>query len=379
MPTKNPKKAATKPKTAAAPAANASLPFVSVLTPTYNRRRFLPLAIQMFKAQTYPQDRMEWIILDDGTDKVGDIFAASGLKNVRYYALDTKLPIGAKRNRVNELARGDICVAWDDDDYYPPDRVKTAVRRLRSVPNRRVPVTGASQMYLYYTDRHEIWNIGPYNPNHCTNGTMAYWRSYFKDHRYDDTAEKAEERKFMDDWKTPVIQQTPEETILVICHSKNTFDKRKLLQSTNPTMKKLSIKLRSIVKDKKIADFYQSLKADFSAEEATDVSGASSSISEEELPPIVAMDSAVPPTPVVPTHASDAEEISATEVPSLVVEDVETPVSLTGQMPSQSSSESAPPHPELPPQPSSEATPSHQPPLPDPIPEPVPVSPTSTS
>jgi hypothetical protein len=309
MPPKSKKSAVGGAGTAPVPAANAALPFVSVLTPTYNRRKFIPLAIQMFKAQTYPQDRMEWVILDDGTDKVGDLFAASGLTNVRYHALDTKLPIGAKRNRVNELARGDICVAWDDDDFYPPDRVKNSVRKLRSVPNRRVPVAGSSQMYLYYTDRDEIWNIGPYNPNHCTNGTMAYWRSYFKDHRYDDTAEKAEERVFMDDWKTPVLQQTPEETMLVICHTKNTFDKRKLLETTNPTMKKLSIKMRNFVKDKKIADFYLALKGDFTEESKV-------------TPPVV---SEADLNPVLEFPAGKEAERPVAATPSLVVEEVESP------------------------------------------------------
>jgi glycosyltransferase involved in cell wall biosynthesis len=330
-----PKKSTAKTTTAAVPAANAALPFVSVLTPTYNRRKFIPLAIQMFKAQTYPQDRMEWIILDDGTDKVGDIFAASGLKNVRYYPSDTKLPIGGKRNRINELARGDICVAWDDDDYYPPDRVKNAVRKLRSVPNRRVPVTGASQMYLYYADRNEIWNIGPYNPNHCTNGTMAYWRSYFKDHRYEDTAEKAEERVFMDNWKTSVIQQTPEETMLVICHSKNTFDKRVLLEKSNPTMKKLSIKLRNFVRDKKIADFYLALKDDFKDDVTAAAAAVTPVYSEKDLNPALefvdtAMTMEMPSAPQlsateVATPMPLEVAIPAPPVPALVVEEIAAP------------------------------------------------------
>ena len=60
-------------------------PFVSVVTPTYNRRRFIPTLIKLYKAQTYPKDRMEWIILDDGTDKVGDLFAeaAKTIPNIR--------------------------------------------------------------------------------------------------------------------------------------------------------------------------------------------------------------------------------------------------------------------------------------------------------
>ena len=240
-------------------------PFVSVLTPTYNRRKFIPTAIACFKAQDYPKDRMEWIILDDGTDKVGDLFAAAGLTNVRYVALPEgmKLPIGAKRNRLNELAKGDIVVCWDDDDYYPPERVKKAVHKLRSVPGRKVEVVGSSLLHLYFTDRDEIWSIGPYAQNHCTNGTMAYWRSYFGPNRYDDTAEKAEERQFMQDWKTPVLQLKSEETIVVICHAHNTYDKRKMFEQKNPNFKKLSIKLKYLVRDKACREFYSELAKDY--------------------------------------------------------------------------------------------------------------------
>jgi glycosyltransferase involved in cell wall biosynthesis len=270
---------AAKPKAVA----NDSMPFVSVLTPTYNRRLFIPAAIRCFRNQTYPQDRMEWIILDDGTDKVKDLFDAAnaaGVPNIRYYALPDgeKLPIGAKRNRINELATGDICVCWDDDDYYPPERVRKAVTKLRSSPGYKVPVVGSSQLYLYFTDRDEIWSIGPYNPNHCTNGTMAYWRSYFKDHRYDDTAEKAEEAKFMDNWKTPVFQLKPEDTMLVLCHAYNTFDKRKLLQQKNPGLKKVDANMRFLVKDKYLRDFYLGLSRDYKEK---DEAVASSAITEQ--------------------------------------------------------------------------------------------------
>lgn len=253
-----------------------SYPFVSVLTPTANRRKFIPAAITCFKNQTYPQNRMEWIVVDDGTDKVKDLFDAAGLPNVRYIALPEgeKLPIGAKRNRMNDLATGEICVAWDDDDYYPPDRIRKAVTKLRSSPGQRVPVVGSSQLYLYFTDRDEIWSIGPYNQNHCTNGTMAYWRSYAKTHRYDDTATKAEEKQFMDDWKTPVHQMKPEDTMLVLCHAHNTFDKRELLKQNNPMLRKASVKMSQLVKDKSLRAFYLGLAADYRAKDAAAASSS---------------------------------------------------------------------------------------------------------
>ena len=49
-------------------------PFVSVCTPTYNRRQFIPQLIKCFQNQNYPKQLMEWIVVDDGEDSVEDLF-----------------------------------------------------------------------------------------------------------------------------------------------------------------------------------------------------------------------------------------------------------------------------------------------------------------
>lgn len=45
-------------------------PLISCVLPTYNRRRFIPLAPQCFLSQDYPDK--ELLLLDDGTDPVGE-------------------------------------------------------------------------------------------------------------------------------------------------------------------------------------------------------------------------------------------------------------------------------------------------------------------
>jgi cellulose synthase/poly-beta-1,6-N-acetylglucosamine synthase-like glycosyltransferase len=50
-----------------------NMPFVSVCTPTFNRRPFISGMIKCFDHQTYPKSRIEWIIIDDGTDKIEDL------------------------------------------------------------------------------------------------------------------------------------------------------------------------------------------------------------------------------------------------------------------------------------------------------------------
>ena len=209
---------------------------VSVVTPTYNRRAYISQVIECFKSQTWPQDQLEWIILDDGTDKVGDLFAP--LTNARYIALPEKLTIGAKRNRLNKLAKGDIIVCMDDDDYYPSDRVAHAVASLQANP--RCQIAGASAMYLNFVDRKEVWLSGPFGPNHGTNNTFAYWRSYTKEHRYDETVTHAEERSFTNDWTEPMVQLNPLSTVLMTCHANNTFDKKVLLRNPASVMRLVS-------------------------------------------------------------------------------------------------------------------------------------------
>ena len=70
---------------------NGRPPFVSVCTPTYNRRPFIQSMIQCFLHQTYPADRMEWIVIDDGTDKIGDLLI--DIPQVKYFAYDDKMSL----------------------------------------------------------------------------------------------------------------------------------------------------------------------------------------------------------------------------------------------------------------------------------------------
>ncbi len=232
-------------------------PFVSVITPTYNRRRFIPAAIACFNHQTYPKDRMEWIVLDDGSDSVEDLFTAAAIQNpnIRYIRHPTKLNIGAKRNILNREAKGDIIVCMDDDDYYPPERVATAVNALRAKP--KVELAGSSELYYYFSDLKEIWRIGPWPTGHTTAGPLAYKKSYARSHQYDENCQKAEEPSFLEYYKNPLIQMDSRKCMLVICHSENTHAKKQMIQSRlEPLPKKTAFKLKDFIKDQSLRDFY---------------------------------------------------------------------------------------------------------------------------
>ena len=230
--------------------------FVSVLTPTYNRRKFIPYAIKCYEAQTYPKDRMEWIILDDGTDSVEDLFKNLKIPNLRYIRLDKKHLIGAKRNMLHREAKGDIFVSMDDDDYYHPDRVRHVVIKFSLNPT--IQLAGSSLLYIYYTDNKKIYKLGPYGPNHCTNGTMAVRKQYANTHLYDETVTHAEEKSFLESYKNPMIQLDPMKVMLVISHSQNTFDKKAIREQKSPFVNETSLILKNFIRSAELRNFYAS-------------------------------------------------------------------------------------------------------------------------
>jgi glycosyltransferase involved in cell wall biosynthesis len=57
-----------------------AVPEVSILTPTFNRRAWIPQLVRSVFAQTWLRRRgnvAEWIVLDDGTDPIGDVLQAA--------------------------------------------------------------------------------------------------------------------------------------------------------------------------------------------------------------------------------------------------------------------------------------------------------------
>ena len=236
---------------------SSSTPFVSVCTPTFNRRPFFPTIIKCFDDQTYPKDRMEWIIVDDGTDKIEDIVKDHPL--VKYFKYDEKMPLGKKRNIMHQKARGSIIVYMDDDDYYPPERVSHAVEML--LKNPEALCAGSSEMYIYFKDTDQMIQFGPYGPNHATAGTFAFRKELLREHKYNNDACLAEEREFLKGYTVPFVQLDPMKAILVFSHRHNTFDKRTLLNDPFSHVMRLSKKtVGDFVKDAHIAEFFMNLE-----------------------------------------------------------------------------------------------------------------------
>lgn len=219
---------------------NKHRPLVSICTPTFNRRPFIKTMFECFKNQDYPKNRMEWIIVDDGTDKIKDLVESSEIPQIRYFQLDEKIMLGAKRNFMHKQCRGSIIVYMDDDDYYPPDRVSHAVEKLLNDP--KALCAGSSEIYIYFKHVQKMIQCGPYGPNHATAGTFAFKKELLNNTRYNDDAALAEEKAFLKDYTVPFVQLDPLKSILVFSHEHNTYDKRKMFDNAHPDFFKESDK-----------------------------------------------------------------------------------------------------------------------------------------
>jgi len=211
---------------------NKKYPFVSICTPTFNRRPFIKTMFACFNNQDYPKHRMEWIIVDDGTDKIKDLIETSNIPQIRYFELDKKIALGAKRNYMHKHVKGSIVVYMDDDDYYPPERVSHSVEMLLKDDNAMCG--GTSEIYLYFKTMQKMIQAGPYGPNHATAGTFAFKTKLLEDTKYNDDAALAEERAFLKEYTVPFVQFDPLKTILVFSHEHNTFDKREMFKTSHP-------------------------------------------------------------------------------------------------------------------------------------------------
>lgn len=231
---------------------------VSVITPTYNRPKFIRNAIAIYRAQTFPKELMEWIILDDGDQPVEAILLdeAYDIPNIRYIREYSKQTIGAKRNRLNREAKGAIIVSWDDDDYYPPDRIKCIIDIFTTHSN--VQLVGSSLLYYYFKDDHTIWSLGPFGKYHSTNGPLAYTKNYSNTHKYDESVFKTEEPSFLNNFMEPLIQMDPKKAMLVICHEENTSNKDNIRNGLNSAARKTSFKIEDFIEDEELIRLYKS-------------------------------------------------------------------------------------------------------------------------
>jgi glycosyltransferase involved in cell wall biosynthesis len=201
-------------------------PLVSVCTVTHNRRPLLSMLESCLLEQDYPLTQLEWVIVDDSTSGPRPNLEAAARAGIRilWHEPAERLPLGAKRNLAHGLAHGEVIIVMDDDDFYPPTRIRHAVEKLHG---SGAQVAGCDRLPLLLLPEASRWLTRSYGQENATANSLAYLRSYLDaGHAFDPEAHLAEEPSFLKGANPPLLQLDPFLTVVCIGHGANTVDKR---------------------------------------------------------------------------------------------------------------------------------------------------------
>lgn len=202
------------------------LPDVSILCITKDRRIFMPLLKYSYMIQSYPEDKMELVIIDDGDDAIEDTLI--GVPNVKYVRCDPGMTISQKRNLAVQNAMYDILVTMDDDDVYPNNSVLQRVAMLLKKPEAGCVFCTTIPCYDI-TKYSSFMNVPPMTlgmSERVSEATLAFTRKFWQDGDFDNSVHIGEGNAFIRGREQMCREVSPQEVIVSLIHPKNTSSRR---------------------------------------------------------------------------------------------------------------------------------------------------------
>ena len=214
------------------------LPCVSVVTPTYNRRDYFYLAIENFQSQSYPKEKLEWLIIDDGEDSIEDLIPDD--KRITYIRLDKKLILGEKRNLLVKKAKHKYIVHMDDDDIHFPNSVENRMRFL--LAKKKCRCIGSQDMVMYFVKLYQFRYLSCPAVHQIHEGTMAYHKKYWRLAGFKNTKACGEGADFLFNNENLTAHFPCSRIMIMLAHSQNTFNKDIFLKLPNIDKEALNFK-----------------------------------------------------------------------------------------------------------------------------------------
>jgi glycosyltransferase involved in cell wall biosynthesis len=122
--------------------------------PTRDRPDLAAQAARYLLAQDYPN--VELVIVDDGPPGLGDYLPQD--PRIRHIHTGLGRSVGAMRNHACELARGQILVQWDDDDWNGPQRLS---RQAAPIVEGRADITALRDTVMLDLPAWQFWMCDP--------------------------------------------------------------------------------------------------------------------------------------------------------------------------------------------------------------------------
>ena len=207
------------------------LPHVSIITPTKNRRKIFPLAIYNFLNFIYPREKLEWVIVNNGDEKIEDLLPAN--HNIHYIELDNKnYTIGELRNICIENSSNEYIVYLDDDDVYRPESIVARIKALLKYKEFGVECVGCTQVGCF-----NIYNgnsmLGSNNTMYLSEASIAHTKKFWESRKYDNNDTNGEYKHFLM-YRQDEIRAIPYQFIMIaLNHKSNTTGNLRTVKNYN--------------------------------------------------------------------------------------------------------------------------------------------------
>jgi len=206
------------------------LPYVSIVTPTYERRKLIYMAIRNFNEFIYPKHKLEWIILDDSRESMKDIIPRD--KRIHYiHILNEHYSIAKKRNMGADFANHEYIMHMDDDDYYPPESILARVKILMKYKDKGIECVGSSTIGIYNI-MNKNSNIASDGDTSLSEASMGYTKKFWKEGAFNEEEERGEYRSFIFGRFEKIMDIPYAFIIIAFTHKQNFTDMRKINENT---------------------------------------------------------------------------------------------------------------------------------------------------
>ena len=207
---------------------------ISILTPIYNRNRWLPLMIYNLQHLDYDKSKLEWVVLDskDGPSNAKlfkndkeriEVEKQIGFP-IRYFYENHQMSIGQKRNRLTKLAKYKICANLDSDDYYFDTWLSHSMKLMKS--QKHCGLVGTKGMlFCYPHDGFKVTGIECQAKRMIHESAMVYTKKHWKQMGGFVKSSQGEGTNMIDSHEKACLCSDVIKCMVCICHDGNTIPK----------------------------------------------------------------------------------------------------------------------------------------------------------
>jgi glycosyltransferase involved in cell wall biosynthesis len=204
------------------------------VTPTYHREKLFDIALHSILSADYPRDKIEWVIVEDGTDpalsareKIISFQLQVPELKIKYIPIEGKMTIGEKRNLGVEHTSHEIVLFMDDDDHYPHTSFRRRVAWLLCNDKKKIACCTTLALYDLIHGVSAV-NVPPYHlplSQRISEATLTFQKSAWRERPFS-AVSMAEGEGWIEGRETEVLEFPCQQIIVAFTHHGNSSGRR---------------------------------------------------------------------------------------------------------------------------------------------------------